>query len=78
MSDTDFDVLGFVMKYESEGATVPEILRGFSHLIRTGQAWQLQGSYGRTADHFIADGHIARDGTILFDYDLFDDEDEDY
>ena len=36
----------------------------FSHLIRTGMAWGLQGSYGRAAMTLIDSGVISSDGVI--------------
>jgi hypothetical protein len=37
----------------------------FSHLIRTGLAWSLQGSYGRMAVAFIKSGRISEKGEVL-------------
>jgi hypothetical protein len=37
----------------------------FSELIKTGQAWRLQGHYGRTARAIIDAGYISKDGEIL-------------
>ena len=36
----------------------------FAELIRSGQAWSLQGTYGRTARTLIEAGYITPDGTI--------------
>lgn len=37
----------------------------FSDLIKSGQAWRLQGHYGRTASAIIHAGYISKDGEIL-------------
>ena len=41
-----------------------ETLELFSHLIKNGMAWTLQGHYGRTASHLIDNDYINRDGKI--------------
>ena len=56
---------------------VPDTVYGamlvlFSHLIRTGQCWSMQGAYGRRAQSLIEVGAIARDGTILYPLGLGD------
>ena len=33
------------------------VLQAWQHLIDTGQAWQLQGWFGRTAMYLIQEGH---------------------
>ena len=40
------------------------VLELFAELIRTGMAWTLQGSYGRTASAMIDAGYIDTDGNI--------------
>jgi hypothetical protein len=37
----------------------------FSSLIRTGRAWELQGSYVRAAEHLIDAGYLDEKGDIL-------------
>ena len=48
----------------------PEIesyLEAWATLIESGQCWQLQGFYGRTASNLIDEGIISEDGTINWD-----------
>jgi len=46
-----------------EGAEEPEseeqVLEAWQHLVDTGLAWQLQGSFGRTAAALIEAGEIS-------------------
>ena len=62
----EFDLLGYIMDYESGNMGDERVLELFSHLIKTGQAWTLQGCYGRTAKQLIDDGYISKDGEILY------------
>lgn len=52
---------------EGEGATATEQLEAWAYLIKTGQCWTLQGWFGRQANEYIAQGYIAKDGTINWD-----------
>jgi hypothetical protein len=54
-----------IIAYESGELDHDGILDLFANLIKTGMAWQLQGSYGRTAAHLIETGLISRDGKRL-------------
>lgn len=61
----DFDVLDFIMRLEGEAEdlTQDEVIEGFQHLIDTGMAWNLQGSYGRASMSLIEQGYCtAREG----------------
>ena len=49
---------------EGENATLDEQIIAWAYLISTGLAWQLQGWYGRNAEHLIRSGYIDRDGNI--------------
>lgn len=49
----EYDLTGNIIKFESEDMNLSETLTLFSHLIKTGLAWKLQGFYGRTARSFI-------------------------
>jgi hypothetical protein len=66
MSDvtTPVDLVGDIIAYENGDLSDLQTLELFAHLIRTGQAWTLQGSYGRTASAVIDAGLITREGVI--------------
>ena len=52
----DFNVVGFIMAFESGEATDEQIISGFQTLIDNGMVWNLQGVYGRTARALIDQG----------------------
>ena len=71
MLDTSpLNVTGMIIDYEQGGLGDYETTVLFADLIKTGLAWQLQGSYGRTAQRFIESGVINRRGEI--DWDAYD------
>jgi hypothetical protein len=51
-----FDLVGQIMAFESGDLDEGGIVRLFQHLIDTGAAWTLQGSYGRRAQALIEAG----------------------
>ena len=53
----NFDLVGFVMDYESGQLDEDAIIEGFQHLIDDGSVWELQGHYGRMANSLIEAGH---------------------
>jgi hypothetical protein len=58
-------LIELIMAYEDGTLTDPQILELFSQLIKTGQAWSLQGSYGRMARNLIEAGYLDKAGNIL-------------
>jgi len=60
-----FSELDYIIRYEAGELNDKETLKLFSHLIKTGRAWQLQGSYGRTAWALIQDKFISKQGKLL-------------
>ena len=66
MSDTTqaleepHDWLTDMIAWEDGSLGAEETIRLFQHLIDTGQAWTLQGCYGRMAATLIAAGECTR------------------
>ena len=54
-----------IIAYECGELPAEDILKLFAELIKTGQAWILQGHYGRTAQALIEGGYINKAGRIL-------------
>jgi hypothetical protein len=52
------ELLGDIMRYEDGDMTEEEVITFFQALIDSGLVWQLQGSYGRTAQRLIDAGLI--------------------
>ena len=52
------DTVDYIMAYESGQLSEKETLKMFQKLVDTGQAWRLQGSYGRTASALLERGLI--------------------
>lgn len=55
-STAEFDLVGSIMAYEQGEMGEDETQEFFQHLIDSGLVWQLQGSYGRTAQRLIQAG----------------------
>jgi len=45
-----------IIAYECDELDFNDTIKLFQQLIETGQAWQLQGHYGRTAERLIEEG----------------------
>lgn len=54
-----------IIAYESGEMDDDDTLALFAELIKSGDAWTLQGSYGRAAQSFINAGLISEQGVIL-------------
>lgn len=60
-----YDVTGAIIAFETGSLGDAETVELFAHLVRTGMAWTLQGSYGRAAARLIEGGILSREGVIL-------------
>jgi hypothetical protein len=56
-----------IIAYESGELSEQAEVELFSDLIKSGECWQLQGHYGRTASYYIQSGIIDDTGKILID-----------
>ncbi len=56
-----------IIAYETGTLDDEGCLELFAELIANGQAWSLQGHYGRTASHLIEQGYISREGVVQWD-----------
>jgi len=54
-----------IIAYEAGELTEERIVVLFSHLIRSGLVWELQGHYGREAENLIRSGLLDLNGNIL-------------
>lgn len=59
---TPYDVTGAIIAFEQGDLGEEEVIELFQHLIDTGLAWSLQGSYGRAAHSLISQGYCHRPG----------------
>jgi len=64
-NQSSFDLVSAIMEYEAGEMSEEDNLKLFSHLIKTGLAWTLQGHYGRTATDLINSGLLSKTGDIL-------------
>ena len=51
-----YDCVGAIIRFEQGELDREETVELFQHLIDTGLAWKLQGSYGRAAKRLIEAG----------------------
>lgn len=59
-----YDLVGSIIAYESGDLDMVGIVKLFSALVKSGQAWTLQGSYGRMAKALIDAEILGSYGSI--------------
>jgi len=59
------DFVDIIIAYEQGDLSDADTLALFGHLVETGQAWTLQGHYGRTAARLIEAGWLDKSGKVL-------------
>lgn len=57
--DRPYDIVGQIIAYESGELDDDATIELFQHLVNTGMAWSLQGSYGRAAAAMIDAGVVT-------------------
>lgn len=60
MKSKPFDVFEAMMEYEDGRSDEGKTKQLFQHLVDSGQAWSLQGSYGRAANAMLESGFIKK------------------
>jgi len=59
------NLVDYIISYESGELEEQDMVNLFAYLIKTGQAWSLQGHYGRTASNLIDYNIIDKEGNII-------------
>ena len=54
------DMISKIIDFENDTLDEEETIALFQELVDSGLAWQLQGSYGRTAERLIDAGLVTR------------------
>ena len=60
MKTKAYDQVGAIIAYESGELSDDATIELFQHLVDSGLAWSLQGSYGRTAQALIDAGYVEK------------------
>jgi hypothetical protein len=59
-----YTACSIVEGFSGEDHTAVEYLEAWAYLIKTKQAWRLQGWYGRSAQAYIEAGYITKEGEV--------------
>ena len=59
------DIVDLIIAYEGGDLDDNGMIKLFADLVKSGQAWSLQGHYGRVATSLIEGGYISDKGEIL-------------
>ncbi|MFJ6680559.1 DUF7417 domain-containing protein [Streptomyces werraensis] len=58
------DIAIDLISYEQGELDARETVELFGLLVKSGMAWTLQGSYGRTANELVHAGYLTQDGEV--------------
>ncbi|WMI34791.1 hypothetical protein SEA_MARAV_69 [Streptomyces phage Marav] len=58
------DIAIDLISYEQGELDARETVELFGLLVKSGMAWTLQGSYGRTANELVHAGYLTQDGDV--------------
>lgn len=61
----ELNIVDWIMQFECGEISDTNFFKLFSHLIKTGKAWTLQGFYGRCAKKLIDEKYISEKGEII-------------
>lgn len=61
---TKINLLSMIMDYENGALSAKGTVKLFSHIVKNGMQYSLQGHYGRTASAMIQDGLLTAKGKI--------------
>lgn len=64
MNNETSTLVGSIIAYEQGELNDQEVVCLFAELVKSGMAWSLQGSYGRTALALIEEGWIDHEGNV--------------
>lgn len=62
--NSGYDACSIIEDFADQPYTANDTLRAWAYLIKSGQVWNLQGSYGRGAADLIENGWISKTGVI--------------
>jgi hypothetical protein len=65
-----YDRVAAIIAYENGELDEGEVIRLFQHLVDTGLAWRLQGSYGRMAARLIEAGLVSNGAGADFEHEI--------
>jgi len=57
---TKDEMVQAIIEFEQGEMDDDNIIELFQHLVDTGMAWSLQGSYGRMANNLIEAGYVTK------------------
>ena len=63
--NSSYDACAVIEGFSDSEPSLDQTLEAWAYLIKTGDCWKLQGSYGRGATNLIDGGVISKDGNTI-------------